>query len=229
MKRHLMVAATSSLRTVTSGVSLIVAATGCVEASEVRVWLAPSGGYSTYTMTAINDRIRALNPIYRPEHRLEEISGGASLGVQVGVDFTAQWMAAFGYERLWAGSEGGSSEYDLPAHVFEANGGYARRLTSQLRAGLELGLGIVMAADANVGSPGTTVTITGHDLALDASLWLEYVAWTRVGFWAKAGYRDAKIDEIEGDGEVWRLPDGTPLSLDYSGLILRLGTRITLF
>lgn len=192
-----------------------------IHASSVEVWLAPTGGLSTYRMSEINDEISFLNTIYRPGSRLDEISSGASLGARLGVGVGARWVVALVYERLWARSKGVSSEYDLPANVFATTAccKFLRRAPGS--AGIDLGIGVVTAANGKLG-PHQTLDLEGQGMVLEGALALDSASWHRFGIQMRAGYHHARIDDVEADGA------STHLDVDYSGLILRAGLRITI-
>jgi len=208
---------------VASGFALAMATVA--RAAELSLWIAPIGGYSSYTMDDINDRIDVFNQIYRPEFRLDHIEGGAAVGGQIGLDIDKKLVAAVGYERLWGESSSSTSDYDVAANVIEAIGGYRPFVTSTLRAGFDLGLGAIIA-DGEIGNVPTTQPLSGTGPVFDGTFALDYLPWQRLGAMVRIGYRSAVIDKAN---ETPDQSEALNLDLDYSGFLLRGGVRVILW
>lgn len=204
----------------------LVVGPSTVAATDMSFWVAPSGGYSTYRMNSINDRIHTFNQIYRPPFQLDEITGGPCLGIELGVDFDSIWFAGLEYQRLWASSEAEGSDYQLSANMFGAEAGYRFHPTTSIFLGPRIGFGVLVLADAQLASPAAELA-TNYGFDYEGSIDFQYRVTNRLRALARTGYRFAGIDELEDtSGQVVRWIDNTPIQVDYSGVFAKLGLTI---
>jgi hypothetical protein len=193
----------------------------------VKPWIGLNASFGDYDMTDVNDF---------PDLRLKKIRGGCGFGGSAGLDFPGHVTVGVGCDRLAASTEasnaGESVKFLMPANEFRGFVEY--RLPSQGHIGLRLGIagGAVMEA----GSAATSfTTLTNPALRLKGSAALieaygsgEWQANSWVAATATLGYRHAKAGELAEDGELVFKKDGSPLTVDYSGMIARIGLKVAL-
>jgi hypothetical protein len=186
-------------------------------------------------MGDVNDEIRNVNAALAGSGlTMDEINNGFGFGITLGGDFNNPVTIGLGYDRLFGGSEvgdqSGSIKFDLPANAFRAFGEYRLPSSGQFRPWVGIAEGLVSAS----GSIELAVTGVGTD-AGDVSgvgpLTEAYVGgdvWAAPTFAmaASLGYRYAKIGEVKVRDQTVFNADGSKYTLDYSGLLLRVGFKI---
>lgn len=215
------------------------------------------GGYRIPDTDSLIERYdAALGEVGEQNHLgPKAIGGGFGFGGSLGLDFPGHLTLGVGYDRLTASSKAsnadGSNEYQLPANVFR--GFVEHRFQTLRHLGTRLGLagGAVMearsAARDSTSSDGRKLSfpIKGSGALLEAYGSAEWQATSRFTATASLGYRYAKVREVKVAevvhhqvmglteevtvGEVvYFHGNGSPYSLDYSGLIARIGLKVAL-
>lgn len=191
-------------------------------------------GYNTYAMSDLNDEVIApINVLLAGTgYSMDEISGGLGFGGGIRYRTPGSLVVGVDFERLGGSSElsvpGGSFEISVPANAFMATIVYYFPSASRARFGLGGGLGYyVSAGEVTLFDSGTmqedTEDLEGSgvgfhgvgamDLALSPTAHLE----------ANVGYRFAKTTDLEIAGTKQTTSDGDDATLDWSGLMTRLG------
>ena len=214
-------------------VTLISSATA-FGGSDTRFWIGATGGLSTYSLSDLNDEIRTINSL--SSLKMNEIKSGLAYGVGAGICVDNKWWLETHYERLNGSSEMGDAtgrlEYHVPANAYFFNAIYTLSSNSPLRIGFCGGVGIVSAAGmisiSITGTGSASGDTSGTGPLAQGFLAADIPAGSRVSFCPLAGYRFAKISKIEVRGETVYTNDGSKYSMEYSGLILRLGIKVFL-
>jgi hypothetical protein len=193
------------------------------------------GGWASYSMSDINDLIadnnKAANATTGPQ--LDKIDNALGFGAAVGYESDKGSSVVVGYDRLSAVSEAssaaGSVKLSIPANAFRLTGEFAFPRASNLKPLLGGSLGYLMEAGtfSATGQPDERVTGPG---ALGELFGGARYQLSRRGFsvGGSVGYRYAKIDEIRSDGSAGENADGSNLSIDFSGVFVRLDLRMAL-
>jgi len=198
------------------------------------VWITGTGGYSTYKMGYVNRDIGAFNAAYALS--MDEVNGGLAYGLQVGMDVAPNVGLSVALERLSAFTEvsfwGGSRRFNLAANALFGSVHYSLPSYGPARLNVAAGIGLISAAGqlkvATTGSGTNVGDVTGNGFLLQGQVGGEYSVAPRVFLVTSAGYRMAKINGYEVDGDVVRNTDGSEESLDYGGFIFRLGLKLAL-
>ena len=196
--------------------------------------IAGFGGYNTYAMSDLNDEVIApINVLLAGSgYSMDEISGGLGFGGGIRYRTPGSLVIGVDFERLGGSSElsvpGGSFEISTPANAFVATVVYYFPSASRARFGLGGGLGYYSSAgevtlfdsvtleEDTEDMEGSGVGFHGvgaMDLALSPTAHLE----------ANVGYRFAKTTDLEIAGSKQTTSDGDDATLDWSGLMTRLG------
>jgi hypothetical protein len=203
-----------------------------------RPWLSGSIGGSAYAMGDVNDEIALINASLAGSGlEMEEIERGLNYGLAFGLDVGTGWSVGLGYDRLTGksdvGDASGSIEYDLPANLLRGFGRYSFESTGKTKGFLEASLGQVMAdgtATLSVTGVGTeSVSLEGSGMAFEGTGGFSYWTSPRIALVGSLGYRVAKAEDIEADGEPLYSPQGNErYSIDYSGIFVRFGLTVAL-
>jgi hypothetical protein len=212
-------------------------------AARIKPWIGLNGSWGSYGIADADFLIERTDDgfgVVRKTHHLgpKKISSGSGFGGSVGLDFPGHVTLGAGYDRLAASSiasnANGSNEYRLPANALRVFVEY--RLPARGHFGTRLGLagGTVMearsAARDSSSSDGMnrSFPIKGSGALLEVYGSGEWQPTSRVAATASLGYRYAKVYEVQVDRVVYFNPSGTPYTADYSGLIARIGLKVSL-
>lgn len=222
-------------------VALLVCPSMAFAKDKIRFGISGFGGYNTYKMTDLNDRIDALNAdsvFVANGVTLEKIKHGIGLGGGLHAWVTKDILVSAEYERLLAKSKtdvtaGGSSgtvEFKIPANAFMLSGAYLFPSASKARFGVGAGLGYYSGkASAEGSSGGTTLTVgevKGHGIGFHGVGVMDYAATSEVHVGVQVGYRVAKTTELKDsatDEVLYKDYGTTKAKADWSGLITRAG------
>jgi hypothetical protein len=211
-----------------AGVALILVGIGASSParSEMRWGFGAFGGYSTYSMSDINNLIGSINTalaVAGAPVRLDEINGGMSFGGGLRAIPSESWRLSLDYERLMGSSEielgGDSFEINTPANVVSATAAYLFPASGKARFGLGAGPALYLADGSieSVDSSGTeSSSFSGTGVGLHLLGVGEIAFSPKVHLELGAGYRVAKaslsVDDVETDAD-----------LDWSGFMSRVG------
>jgi hypothetical protein len=203
----------------------------CGEASAVSIFA--GGGWSTHSMSDVNDELQILNALIAPLS-IDEISGGATYELGVSIPLSSALELGLAYERFSPSSDvgdaTGSISYDFAANTYRAFLLYGFPSTSKFKVGIGGALGIVSSAGQveirETGGDFASGSVSGSDLLLEGFVHGDYWVSPRVAVFGDAGFRYAKVGEIEVRNTPIYTDTGDRYSVDYSGLSLRVGLKI---
>lgn len=176
------------------------------------------GSFNTYGMQEANEAIEVMNNrwITAPGVRFDEFSKGASIGGGVRVILAERFPIEIVWERLIASQEiGGRSKSELSvgadAYVFAA--GYDMMKKPRVAFGPSIGVGWYDVTgeqslhETNASEEEITVAtldMSGSALGVNAGVYFETALYDHVWMNAFAGYRSAKVSDVEVAGlEGW--------------------------
>jgi hypothetical protein len=193
-------------------------------------------GYSGYTLNDENQYINQLNSasLSGGGNTLNLINGGITGGLGMTFGFSDFFQLGFEYEGLTAGTTGTllpgeSVAISLPASEF---GGFLKfTMPLENRWLLSFGLGLYTLRINNdtekyTFPDGTSASNTFNGATAATKFWVgtEYFFTRHLSVGADAGYRFARIDNVtDANGITWFNPDGSNLTMDYSGPFARAG------
>ena len=164
---------------------------------------------------------------------MDEINGGMTAGGVFGIEFPNGFTLGAGIDRLNASSEVGDAsggiEYDLPANAFRVLGQFAFKCRGRSGAHVGASLGKV-SSSASVSITETGVGSVSADLEGSGPLFEGYFGgdwWASPQFaiTGSAGFRYAKIGDLQIDGETIYTADGDKYAVDYTGVFARAGIK----
>ncbi len=186
--------------------------------AKITPWVGAEGSWGTFFMTDVN---RDLS---------DEIHSGTGMGASAGLDLSPRVGIGIGYERLLASRElpGGSPvTYDLPANAWRAFVEYRLPSANRLSGRLGIAGGAVMET-GSVKSTTDRYKITGSGPLIEAYATAEWRAAPRLTVVVSECARVARVGEVKMEDVVLWNGDGARLSMDYSGVAMRLGVRVPL-
>jgi hypothetical protein len=219
----------------------VVAASTAQSASAARPWLASHGSWSTYSMQDVNRvDIGDFNAEFaRDRLSMEEIHNGFGFGLDAGVDL-GKVSFGVGCERLQASTTSAEERlllfagfptmefgYKVPATAFRAMAEYRFPTRGALGARLGIAGGIVSVA----GGASATISVSSFSLPSYTGKGPLFELYGCEEWWvapqfalsASLGYRNAKVNEPKLDGVKL-----TDFSIDYSGVVARVGIKLAL-
>jgi hypothetical protein len=212
----------------------LVPATG---SAAVRPWLAGSIGGSTFAMGDVNDLVGVVNDeLAATGLSMDDITHGYNFGLGIGVDVAHNFSVGLGYDRVDGMSEvalpNGKVELKVPANLYRAFGRYTLPLSDKASGFLEASLGRV-TSDATMAFSGGGLSpeltgLKGSGMAFEGGGGVDFTFESRFGLFAMASYRSANADDIEAYGEKMYDAGGGSFSLDWSGVVVRLGLSVAL-
>lgn len=213
---------------------VLLCATAAIQAQDgARFWLGVTGGYNTYAMFDLNDRVKEVNA--SADINLNEINNGNAFGVVAGVRINPQFEIFGAYERITANAEYadtlGSVEWDFPANVFYAGLQVNALRASSSRLALSGAVGLVSLSGEYRYTPSegsvSSEDYTGSDLLAQIQLVGEYSVTDFIILSPSIGYRMAKIGSVNGEEDFLYFDYGeTKMNLDYSGMIVRATLKV---
>lgn len=218
-------------------VAAILTLPASASAAPPRPWLCVTGSWGTYSMSDVNNEIGAINAVLDSVGlSMDEIRGGFGFGIAVGVDIPDRVSIGLGYERLSASTEvgdlSGSLRYHLPANVVRVSVEY--RIPTERSYGGSVGFGVGLVKEAGsidlvvTGVGAVAADLDGSGPLLDASVGGDWWMASQFALVGSAGFRYAKVREIRIEGQTIYNADGSKYSVDYSGVVVRLGLKAAL-
>lgn len=198
-------------------------------------WFSILGTGATYTMTDVNGDVAEINAFMGPfGPHMHEVRGGFGFGAAAGLDGPSPFNLGIAYERIIAnttvGDATGSLHYHLPADLLRGIGEYRFQqgrggsFVAGVSAGAVIERGRIEVSETGFGAGQ-------GELRGSAPLFELYLggerSWSdRFAFTGQLGYRNAKIDDLKiHDVRVLR-SDGTPWTIDYSGVYVRAALKL---
>ena len=202
-------------------------------------WVSVAGSWATYGMSDVNREIASINAAFSDSGlaiRMDEVHNGLGFEVAAGLDLPGGFAVGLGYQRLSAStnvSDGSSAlAYELPANAFSLRGSY--RFPTPGAGGFSLGLGVGWISEAGsvrlsaMGYPAFAFDLEGSGLLLEPFATGDWSVTPRVAVTGSAGYRRARVPEIQIFNQTVYNIDGSKYSVDYSGVLMRFGLRLAL-
>ena len=222
------------MRSFIFSLAVALALPSVVSAASPRPWLALNGSWGTYSMSDVNADIRNVNASLAGSGlAMDEVNHGLGFGVTVGVEIPSRVSLGLGYERLGASSEvgdaSGSLQYKLPANVVRGMVEYRFPTEQAFAPSVGFGLGLVKEAGAieitQTGAGAAAFDLHGSGPLLETIVGGDWWATPQFALTGSAGYRYAKVREIKVLGQTAVNPDGSKYTVDYSGVVVRLGCK----
>jgi hypothetical protein len=204
-------------------------------AASLKPWVGFDGSWGKYSMGDTNRELEDLNTgLKQTGLTLSQIGGGPGAGLSAGVDLGRGLSLGVGYDRLFASSgiEDATHfvKFRLPANAFRGIAEYS--FPRQGPFGARVGVaGGVVTETGSIDSLGrSSRDVTGRAPLFETYLTAEWWGQPRCGLFATVGYRYARLSEVKIGGSVAYNPppDSSKYTLDFSGMMVRLGFRIPL-
>jgi hypothetical protein len=204
-------------------------------AAAVQFGIGAFGTYSTYSMTDLNDDIiRPLNDLLEgagASDRMDDVDHGITFGGGLRARTGPKIQLALDYERLNASSDvsdgTGTIEVDVPANAVVATVTYLLSSTSRARYGFGAGIGYYSADGGFTFDDGAGTVeeekLEGSGLGYHAGFAFGLPLTDQVALDAFGGYRQAKTTDLKWDGVTVTSSEGDDATLDWSGLMARVG------
>jgi len=198
-------------------------------------WFKVAGGVSGMAMDDINDADFRFYDQTINGYNFPNLDSGFSLSFHLGYDLSPDFSLGFSWDRQYARVKGTdvdiTADLDLDANFFMTHLYWTPLRTGRWALGGAAGLGLLF--------PSGEVKITGENnvnwgegkitgssgLALEAMALVGFAAGESTSIELTVGWRDAKIDEFGVDNRPALKEDGTHMSLDYTGYIVKAGVK----
>jgi hypothetical protein len=198
-------------------------------------WLALEGSASTYAMDDVNNDLAAQNALIGPgQPNFKMIENGVQFGAGGGFDFTRGVSVGIAVERLMAKSKlsdrFGSITYDMPADLVRLFAEY--RPGAARKAGLLLGASVgrlMQNGSVSLAFPGfdSSIKVEGDGIAGEAYGGGRLNVSPRFALLGTLGYRLANAKHVTAERQDVHNADGSDYTIDFSGVFVRLGLRIS--
>jgi hypothetical protein len=213
---------------------VIIAALAGTPALAGSFYFGGHGGLSFYSLNDLNDEIDAINSVAGADY-LDNVTKGFDYGLQIGFQASPAVTLGVGYSRLNGNSKyteaGGSIEYDVPANVFEAHVTYLPPSPKTVRFGFGGNVGMISSAgsiDLSVsGEEPIRGDFSGSGLLVAGFAAMDWSLSESVAVFGNAGYRYASIGSFDVEDIKVTKPDGSDYALDYNGVFLRVGLKVS--
>jgi hypothetical protein len=182
------------------------------------------GAFSTHTMGDWNDAIDASNSGSGTDFDNVNNSFGGGIGLRLLPN--PSWMFEGTWEPLFPETEDNNANGDkvkLTANSFQLTGTYFFPTQAKGKFGLGAGLGLykLNGKAESVGFPD--VDLGGNGFGFHVLGTGEWEVSPGFGFFGAAGYRMAKIDDTEIDGQDAAARGTSKVETDFSGFMARAG------
>ena len=179
------------------------------------------GSFSTYSMKDVNDAISAAN---QAGSNFNDVSNGLSGGLGARMWANQNWLIAADWEPLRASTESNatSEKFNVNANSFQGSGTYFLPSATNARYGFGAGLGYY-SIGGKAEDPTGSAKIEGSGVGFDFHGTGEWSINKQWGITGTAGYRIAKIDMKDSNGNNITTASGSNATADYSGFMGRVG------
>jgi len=174
------------------------------------------GAYNSYAMDDWNDLINEAN---QAGASIDEINGGIAGGIGLRLWANPNVMFAVAWEPLFASTEGSGAELNLDGNAFVGTVAYMVPVGERAKYGVGAGGGFYSLSGDVKDTGDPTVDLTGSVFGFHFLGLAEWNVSPGFGVTAGAGYRVAKIDDTEADGQS----ANPKFETDYSGFTGRVG------
>lgn len=200
-----------------------------------QVWLLVNGGGGTYVMSDLNTEIDAINTAYAGTGwSFSRVERGRLFGIAMGFETASNWNFGAGVDRLDASTRAsdasGALEYKFGANNWRLFGEYALQPVGNSTFFVGLGVGIIQESgkliESASGSAPLEFKIGGSDPSYEGYIGGNWWITPQIGVTATAGYRYARVKEVNVEGVPLIMSNGEVMSLDFSGPSARLGIKL---
>ncbi len=198
----------------------------------IKPWIGADGSWGNYTMGDANDVLADLNAELTgtPLH-LWEVDAGPAVGFSAGADLGFGLSLGVGYQRLFSASgvdgAGWYEQFRLPANGITAIAEYAPPTKGPFGVRFGIAGGALMETGSIV-LGGVESELTGTGPLVETYVGLDWLAQPRCRLMALLGYRSARIEDAKLAEPAATDLERAKLTLDYSGMMARLGVRVPL-
>jgi len=206
----------------------------CALAAGERPWMVVSGGGGRYAMTQLNNEIKIYNDTYANSPHFKTVDQGAAWGLTAGCELANHWSIGAGLDRLMAitkaSDASGALEYNLAANAWRVFAEYGLQPSGYSSVRFGVGTGAIAESGQLTASAPNEAPLKDHVGGSGAL----FEAYGGGDFWVTpmvavqsvAGYRYAKIKEMNISGGSVISANGEPVGLDFSGPYVRLGVKL---
>ena len=200
-----------------------------------QVWLMLAGGGGTYVMSDLNTEIDAVNASYAGTGwSFPRVENGRSFSLAMGFETAGQWNFGVGVDRLGASTRAsdasGALEYRFSANHWRLFGEYAFAPVGNSTFFVGAGVGVIQEngklIESTPGSAPLQFKIGGNDPAYEGYIGGNVWFTPQFGLTATAGYRYARVKQVNVEGMPFIMSNGEVMSLDFSGPSARLGIKL---
>lgn len=179
------------------------------------------GSFSTYSMKDVNDALTAAN---QAGSNFDKMSNGLSGGLGLKMWANQNWAIGASWEPLRASTESKSTseKFNVNAQSFSATGTYYLPSATNARYGFGAGLGYY-SIGGKLEDPTGSTKIEGSSVGFQLHGTGEWSINKQWAFTGLAGYRIAKPDMKDENGNNLTTASGSKATADYSGFMGRVG------
>ena len=198
-------------------------------------WFKVAAGSSGMAMDDINNGDFRFYDNTINGFNFPDLDSGFSLSFHFGYDMSPELSLGFSWDNQYARVEGTdvdiNADLNLDANLFMAHLYWTPLRTGRLAFGGAAGLGLIfpvgdvkITGDNNV-NWGEGQISGSSSLALEVMGLAEYAVGGSTSLELTVGWRDATIDDFKVENRPAEKEDGTPIKLDYTGYIVKLGVK----
>ncbi len=198
-------------------------------------WFKAAGGVSGMAMGDINDGDFRFYDQTINGYNFPDLDSGFSLSFHLGYDMSPDFSLGFSWDNQYASVKGTdvdiTADLNLRANLFMTHLYWTPLRTGRWALGGAAGLGLIFpVGDVEITGENNVNwgqgEITGSSgLALEAMGLAEFAVSGSTSIELTVGWRDAKIDDFKVENRPALKEDGTPIALDYTGYIVKVGVK----
>jgi hypothetical protein len=198
-------------------------------------WFKAAGGVSGMAMDDINEGDFSFYDESTNGYDFPDLDSGFSLSFHLGYDLSPELALGFSWDNQYASVKGTdvdvTADLNLRANFFMTHLYWTPLRTGRWALGGAVGLGLAFpVGDVKVTGENNVNwgqgEITGSSgLALEAMGLAEFAVGGSTSLELTVGWRDATVDDFKVDNRPVLKEDGTPIALDYTGYIVKVGVK----
>jgi len=198
-------------------------------------WFKAAGGVSGMAMGDINDGDFRFYDQTVNGYNFPDLDSGFSLSFHLGYDLSPAFSLSFSWDNQYASVKGTdvdiTADLNLRASLFMTHLYWTPLRTGRWALGGAVGLGLIFpVGDVEITGENNVNwgqgEITGSSgLALEAMGLVEFAVGGSTSIELTVGWRDATIDDFKVENRPALKEDGTPIALDYTGYIVKVGVK----
>ncbi len=211
--------------------AVLLAALALVAPTAAQTWVRAGGGLASMAMDDINDADLRFYEETIHGYNFPDVGTGFLLDLAVGHDIGPDLAIGFHWDRQWARVKGTDVDVEgtlgLHANAFVGRVQWRPVRGRSWRLGLCGGAGPLLSDGTAKVARGSVnygeSELAGSTWSWDAALVLDAAVGEASVLAVWAGWRWAKIDDFTYEKRPALKEDGTPMSLDYTGWVVRAG------